>query len=289
MRRVIFLVIIVALSLHAIKPLKDYVTTPDSVGIKYEEVSFKTKDDLNLAGWFLPAQDTSGNISKGKKPVIIITLADAGNISYMLWYYGNFFHSEEWHTFLFDWRGFGHSDPWPVLRDSTRKVMDLIYPEYIYDLHAAIDFIKKRPEVDSKRIGLFGRSMGAVIILSTVSQRDDIAAVMVDGAFTTMAEVLGKLSAVDDWGYRIPHGYPAELEPLWAAKKIKAAVFLVTGENDDRCTADMARRIYANLNAPKEIWIVPNSGHKIDNMPPIIATDEYRKRVYKFFSKFLKF
>jgi len=276
----------------ALRPYKEYLYTPDSAGIKYEEVHFKTKDGLKLVGWFIPAQDTSGNIARGVRPVIIITLADAGNIGYMLWHYTNFFQSEKFHVLLFDWRGFGHSDPWQIFRDEGNKIVELIYPEFVLDLNAAIDYIKKRSEVDSTRIGLFGSSMGGVIIFTAASQRNDISAIVVRGIYTTIGEVMQTLGTLDDsWHRTAPHGYPAELEPLWAAKNISCPVYIIVGENDKRCTPDMARRIYANLNVPKELWIVSGAGHgaTAEEMPEVVAKSEFHKRVSAFFSKYLKF
>jgi len=286
------LIIVWINSVFALKPYKEYPYTPDSAGIKYEDVHFKTKDGLKLVGWFIPAQDTSGNIAKGVKPVIIITLADAGNIGWMMWHYINFFQSEKFHVLLFNWRGFGHSDSRPIFRDEKNKIVELIYPEFVIDLNAAIDYVKKRPEVDSTRIGLFGFSMGGVIIFSVASQRNDISAIMVRGIYTTIGEVMHTLSTLDDsWHRTAPHGYPAKLEPLWAAKNISCPVCIIVGENDERCTPDMARRIYANLNVPKELWIVPDAGHgaTAGEMPEMVAQDEFRKRVRAFFGKYLKF
>ena len=219
-RFIILGIIVWANSIFALKPEKEYPYTPDSAGIKYEEIHFKTKDGLRLAGWFLPAQDTSGNIAEGVKPVIIITLSDAGNMGYTMWHYLNFFQSDKFHILVFDWRGFGYSDPWPIFRDEENKIVELIYPEFVLDLNAAIDYVKNRPEVDSTRIGLFGCSMGGVIIFNAVFQRNDISAIMVRGIYTTIDEVMWTLSTLDDsWHSTAPHGYPAEWEPLWTGKK----------------------------------------------------------------------
>ena len=54
------LLLLTSLSLYALKPERQYRAIPSDYGIIYRQVVFQTADGLNLKGWFIPAQDTSG-------------------------------------------------------------------------------------------------------------------------------------------------------------------------------------------------------------------------------------
>jgi hypothetical protein len=53
--------------------------------------------------------------------------------------------------------------------------------DFASDIHAAIDFLKTRPEVDKKNIGLIGHSEGAVIAPMVASSRKDISFIILMG------------------------------------------------------------------------------------------------------------
>jgi len=37
-------------------PEKEIWQTPDNIGLKYDEINFKTKDGFNISGWYIPAE-----------------------------------------------------------------------------------------------------------------------------------------------------------------------------------------------------------------------------------------
>ena len=49
--------------------------------------------------------------------------------------------------------------------------------------------------------------------------------------------------------------------PLRAASEIKAPVLLIHGERDTDTSPDHSRRVFAALNGPKRLLIVPEAGH----------------------------
>jgi len=59
---------------------------------------------------------------------------------------------------------------------------------------------------------------------------------------------------------------------------------MIHGESDTYIKADMARELYSYARPPKELWIVPDAKH---NQAPVVAQDEYKRRVVGFFEKHL--
>lgn len=68
----------------------------------------------------------------------------------------------------FDDRGFGESTGAEILTESTSE-------DFARDVSAGIDFLKTRPEIDPKKIGLIGHSEGGLIAPLVASQNGDVA------------------------------------------------------------------------------------------------------------------
>ena len=69
------------------------------------------------------------------KATIIFSMIDGGNMSYIIEMTESFIHNN-FNVLLYDYRGFGKSQDFNIERDM------LIYPEFLTDLNAAIDFVK---------------------------------------------------------------------------------------------------------------------------------------------------
>ncbi|MEO0206441.1 MAG: alpha/beta fold hydrolase, partial [candidate division WOR-3 bacterium] len=235
----------------ALKPEREYKAIPSDYGIIYREVEFLTVDSLKLKGWFIPAQDTIGILNSvighimpvpdelkpkarqyeadtAKKPTIIICGGDAGNMTQFIFYAYHFF-TKGYNVFLFDWRGFGMSAGWNTEQDR------LCYAEYIVDYDAAIDFLKKQPEVDTTRIGVMGFSTGAYLSFAIIAKRNDISAYAGRALMSSFDELLPVLQkSLPERNFMAPENYPEELLPINAAEKIQIPVFLIVGEKDNR-------------------------------------------------------
>ncbi len=286
----------------ALKPLKEYAAVPSEYDIIYREVSFETKDSLTIHGWFFPAQDTAGifnqlvghvpvephlkrsgrpyaTLDSLARPTIVICEADGGNMTQFIPYAYNFC-TRGFNVLLFDWRGFGQSEDWPIERDN------LCYTEFLTDCHAAIDFVKQQPEVDTGRIGLFGCSTGAYVAFSVAASRDDVAAFVGRALMTSFDDVLPIVRALKpDRDLRAPADYPNELNPVNAARNMKIPVFLIVGEKDDRTPPWMSEKVMAELKGPKELWIAPGTAHGGPDGPEGMYWDEFFERTAEFFRK----
>lgn len=290
----------------ALKPDPHYPSTPGDFGILFDEVAFATADSLTLRGWFIPAQDSAGialdllgrhlsvppelrrerrpyEPSPGPRgPVIVMCDGDAGNMAYALFFARHWF-TQGFHVFMFDWRGFGESDPWPMDADL------LCIPEFLTDYDAAIDCAKARPEVDRRRIGLFGYSTGAYLSFAMLARRSDIHAFVGRGIMTSFADLVEVLRVVDpERGFRAPRDYPPDLEPVRAAPRVQAPVFLIVGAEDQRTPPWMTRRVAALVPGPIEVWEVPGATHGGTRGPELTNYPWFFERVLAFYQRTLK-
>lgn len=143
---------------------------------KVEEVQLHTSDGLALEGSYVPSDNGAA---------VIVAFGRKGSQApaRMLARHG-------YGVLIFDRRGEGESDgdPNPYAWNEGEK-----------DLLAAIDFLKRRPDVEPGRVGGIGLSVGGETFLQTAAHSEDVQAVVAEGA---TARSVGELLSVPgaNWG-----------------------------------------------------------------------------------------
>lgn len=148
MKRTIFILILVlnAITLAAIKPNRVYSYTPDKLDLTYEEFKVRTNDGADLNVWHLP--------SEGEATPVIISQSDAGNMGDWL-YLGLYLQAYGLDVWMYDYRGFGESDDFAIVRDQ------LFHLEFVNDLDAVTGHVYRKT---GKSPALLGISMGTIIV-----------------------------------------------------------------------------------------------------------------------------
>ena len=186
--------------------LPDRGTPPPPPGT--EEVTFETEDGLRLHGWFLPAIGKAPN----PRPAILVAHGNAGNVSSHLPFV-EFLPDAGFHVLLFDYRGYGKSDPGRLQRDAL-----------LIDTLAALDALAAREDVDDERIGLYAQSLGAVFGLHAMAEDPRLRAAAVLSAFPRWREVAasvvggsnpGPISRALAWGQ--PSTAPWSMSGSWTS------------------------------------------------------------------------
>lgn len=150
-------------------PEKEILDTPKSVGLAYEEVTLKTKDGVNISGWYIPAENERG--------VLLFCHGNGGNISHRLDSI-RIFNSLNLSVFIFDYRGYGKSEGTPSERGT-----------YL-DAEAAWDYLIRTKEKSSEKIVLFGRSLGGAIA-GDLAVRKNPSCLIIESSFRSVYD-LGK-------------------------------------------------------------------------------------------------
>jgi dienelactone hydrolase len=134
----------------------------DPPSAAYREVGFEASDGLDLTGWYRPSENGAnvllvhgGSSDRDGSVAHAEMLADHG--------YG---------VLLYDARGRGESDG-----SENNYGWD-----WAKDIDGALAFLKAQDGVDPDRIGALGLSTGADVLIEVAAERDDIAALISDGA-----------------------------------------------------------------------------------------------------------
>lgn len=215
---------------------------------EYQSVTLTTSDGLELAGWYVPSQNRAAVIAipgRDGPQAAARVLARHG--------YG---------VLLFDRRGEGESEGEPNASGwgGTR------------DVAAALAFLQSQPDVDPRRIGGIGLSVGGELLIETAARTPALAATVSEGA---------GIRSVREHMHRAGIGKWITL-PLHANMTLRTAVF--SNQLPPPDLADLIGEIaprpvlliqaqqaqggeelnpvyFAAAGDPKALWLVPDSTH----------------------------
>jgi hypothetical protein len=246
------------------------VPTPN-LGAAHEDVSFSTSDGLRLHGWLVPSRNGATVIAfPGRSGPQKQTRLLVGHG------YG---------VLLFDRRGEGASDGDPNVFGWHGE----------RDLEAAVQYLRGRTDVDPKRIGGIGLSVGGEMLIHAAARTDGFAAIVAEGASgQSIRDELpagGVLRALMEGGAitlataLFTNDLPPPSLESEVSKIDRAAVFFVYGERGQGGTETGPNRaFFERAREPKEIWEVPGGQH-IAGITT--APEEYERRVVGFFDRAL--
>jgi len=245
--------------------------TPDRYGLAYEEVSFVTKDNLTLQGWFIPTQQQQPTTKT------IVALhgwpADKGNILPFI-----SFLSQKYNLFLFDFRALGKSDGKYSTIGATEQE----------DLLAAIDYLKAR---DIDQIGVWGFSMGGAVALMTAPKTPEIQAIVAEASYASLDRMaleafrfpllkypLAYLTGV--WAKLFLGIDIKDVSPVESAKQISTPVLLIHSTNDEVIPFSHAELLKEALkdNPKAEFWFQEDLFHGQ-------LSSQYELRIEDFFKR----
>jgi uncharacterized protein len=164
-------------------------TTPRTLNMHHENVSFTTADGLTLRGWHIPSE------KKTDKTLILLHgyPADKGDILPAM-----AFLQKDFNLLLFDFRYLGESDG-SYSTAGAKEVEDLL---------AAIRFLKTRAIAE---VGVWGFSMGGAVALMAIERAPEIRAVVAESSYASLSEMALQLFQIPLVNYPI-----AYLIGLWA-------------------------------------------------------------------------
>lgn len=258
--------------------IDEYTFTPWELGVPYESITLETADALKLSGWWLPRPESRSVVigchgHLGAKHELL-------GIGTGLWRAGH-------NVLLFDFRGRGHSDPWP----------NTLVSREVDDLGAAVAYARAR--LPDGQIGVIGFSMGAAVTLLAAAREPAIAAVVADSSFTSATEVVAArlrqvlrvpadpLVAITSTLVERRHGYRlSQVRPIDAVRSIAPRpVFIIHATNDSIIPIAHAHHLFAAAGEPKELWVCDN----VDHCGAYFADRSmYVSRVAAFFDQYLR-
>lgn len=162
---------------------------PGEAGMPYEEAYLPTEDGMMLHVWFIP-QKLKRSV---KCPTLLWLHGNAGNIGFRIPNAKCLYEKTGCNILMLEYRGYGSSSG----DDSVLSEKGLMI-----DAETALNWLRRRDDVDKDNIFLFGRSLGgAVAIACAYYHMDKIRGILLENTFLSvdkMVDVLAKKLGLSD-------------------------------------------------------------------------------------------
>ena len=244
--------------------------TPADYGYAYEDVTFETDRGLDLFAWYIPTQNGA----------VVITVHGAGSNRSTVMDEALTIARHGYGVLMVDLEGFGDSQ-------GRGNMMGWIGARSV---HAAVEYLQGRPDVDPERIGGYGRSMGGEVLLQAAGESPHLKAIVSEGGTGRTAADFAELD--DGWfeaivPFQIVMGTTMHLvsgEPVppplkQMVQQIAPRRVLLIAATVREETELMGQ--YLQLGGPSfELWTIPEPKHvgAFD-----LHREEYEQRVVAFF------
>ncbi len=251
------------------RPIRDA-----DLGRPKQDVTLVTRDGVKLSAWYVPSRNHAA----------IVTFPRETTISQARMLVRNGYG-----VLLVDPRGYGDSegDPNAYGWGSTK------------DIDTAVAWLRRRPDVQKRRIGGLGLSVGGEQMLEAAALNPGLKAVVSEGA--GVRSVREAVLEKDRSPQERVLAYPQDLVQtvsVWllggdtVPMSLKTAaifigprpIFLIYAANGQQAEKSVNPVYYRSAFAPKSIWMVPGAAHAegIQTQP-----EEYERMVVGFFNKAL--
>jgi len=217
-------------------PEREINATPESAGLSYENVFFKSADGVRLNGWFVPGPDPSR--------VMIWFHGNAGNIGHRVKRLRLFHDELGLSVFVFDYRQYGRSGG-SATEEGTYR-----------DARAALQYVKTRTGLLPKRILYFGHSLGAAVAVELAIHAPPRALIL-ESPLTSMHDMARAKLPYLPVGFLIRDDY----DSLSKIRSVHAPLLILHGERDEVVPINQGRRLFEAAHPPKKFYIIPGASH----------------------------
>jgi pimeloyl-ACP methyl ester carboxylesterase len=253
------------------KRLSNKVTPP----MFYENIAF-TSHSAKIKGWFIPSENNKSKDNDSMNsayPLIILVHGWGSNRSSML-RYALPLYAEGYSLLLFDVRSHGESDSVPALTVKTFRD----------DVIAAVQYAKKRHDVDPTNIGIVSHSFGGFGSVLALKKELNIRALVTDSMpvqFRTIMEAgLSRFKLpYFPFGYillkvgflraKISKEERQEFDVVSALDQRNTPVFLVHSLLDDYVPSSELDFVVQNVSKEVEYLHVNKKGHRSSETDPL--------------------
>jgi fermentation-respiration switch protein FrsA (DUF1100 family) len=211
-------------------PDRQIIATPSQVGMPYEEARFKTSDGVDIHGWWIPRG------GQPAAPTILLCHGNAGNMSHRLDKIARLRKAGA-NVFLFDYRGYGQSDPRVPTEAGTYR-----------DAEAAYRYLTETRRIPASRIVLHGESLGGAIAVE-LARKHPAAGLILESAFTSTADMAARVFPWLPARWVVRYRY----DNLSKLPQIEIPTLFLHSPQDDIVPFDMAQKNLAATTAPKRL------------------------------------
>jgi uncharacterized protein len=236
-------------------------------------VWFESADGTRLFGWLIPAYGRADDMAQ--HATVLHVHGNAGNIISHQWFTEHLPRAG-FNVFLFDFRGYGQSEG-----RATRR------GPLIADTEAALDAMLARDDIDPRRIGMYGQSLGGSIGLNVMVKRSEIRAAVLESPFASWRDIAANAIGGDPpfflstWLATIL--IPDHDRPLDAIAQIDRPILLMHGTADRIIPISHSRRLAAAGGENVELIELRGGDHNVlrDTNPEVdqISVEFFREQL----------
>ena len=206
-------------------PNRIMALNPEALRLPWEDVYFKTNDGVKLNGWFFKNPTASSTI--------LFAHGNAGNISDRLLKI-KFFYDLGLNVFIFDYRGYGKSQG----RPSEAGIYQ--------DAQSAYDYLQSRPDVNRKRLILYGASLGGAVVIDLATHAS--AALLVVESSITSARDMARI-----YYPFVPSFFLSlKLDSISKVRDLNLPKLFIHSIDDDVVPFWIGRKLFEAAGEPKE-------------------------------------
>ena len=244
------------------------------LGVPAKDVQLHTSDGLTLEGSYVPS---------GNGAAVVVAFGRKGTQDH-----ARYLARHGFGVLIFDRRGEGESDgdPNPYAWNEGER-----------DIHAAVDFLKDRPDVEPGRIGGLGLSVGGETFLQAAAHNTDIQAVVSEGASARTGSEQASVPG-SQWGPVATNTMITAFTAVFSdseppphlidlvdqiAPRPMFLIYATDGTGGEEHHAN--RAYYEAAGSPKAIWEIPEADHVGGHEA---RPAEYERRVTGFFDRALR-
>jgi fermentation-respiration switch protein FrsA (DUF1100 family) len=234
----------------------DHVTDrdPSHIGLRFEDVLFTTEDGMRLHGWFIPHQDAGATL--------VWFHGNAGNISDRLLNIKLLHDRIKINIFIFDYRGYGRSEG-TVSEKGT-----------YHDGEAAIKYLLGRDDAATRRLILFGRSLGAAVA-AEMAIRFNSSGLILESPFVSIREMARAIfpSLPIAWLLRTRY------DTMEKVRLIRTPLLVLHGDRDATVPFAQGKKVFEVASEPKKFHRIVGASH---NDTFVVGGEEYYRALREF-------
>lgn len=233
-------------------PDNDLLFSPADINLNFEDVYFKSEDNLDLHGWYIKHENPAATL--------LFFHGNAGNISHRLESL-QIFHQLGLSVFMIDYRGYGRSNGKPTEQGT-----------YL-DALAAWNYLRQDLQLDAGEIIIFGRSLGGAIA-SWLAVKESPKALILESTFTSIPEMGQHLYPYlpIKWLARIH--YPT----IDRIENIDCPLLIIHSPDDEIVPYELGQKIFEKANQPKQFLEISGD----HNQGFLITGDIYNEGLRQF-------
>jgi len=239
-------------------PSLEIQRSPADAGLSYEEVWIPVGRDpaAVLHGWWLPANDPTA-------PAILYLHGNDVNLGSNVERIARL-NRLGFAVLAIDYRGFGKSGgPFP----SEAQMYD--------DSEAAWIYLVRERRVDSKRVFIYGHSLGGAVAIELGLRHPEAAGLIAESTFTSMPD----MAKIAYWMFPTDWLLNQRFDSLAKVPVLKVPVLFIHGTADAEVPYAMSERLFRAAANPKWLTLVAKGGHEDNDQ---IGASSYDSAVLGF-------